>query len=741
MSRPPLFLKRLELLGFKSFANKTVLEFPAGIVAVVGPNGSGKSNIVDALRWVLGEREARHLRSAKLENLIFSGSPKKPAVGLAHVSLHFNNERKLLPLDYEEVVVSRKADRSGLSEYYLNKSEIRLKELTAILAEARLGSRGLLIVNQGDSDILIKSSPVERRQMIEEAIGLRQYQLKKSEAERKLTATAVNLDKAKASAEEIKPHLRFLRRQTSRYQRRSEIAKELESAQSVYFWLKSQALKDEEEKVEPRLKALNQQLERERKESEKLEAELKKIEDLKPYQKGFNELRERHQKLRDEQAKIQKELGRLEGRLEILAGPSAAGGLPAGALAQVGDFSKAEALRIFQDLRRAFQNWLAAGDGDWEKIKSEIKEAAGRLDRFLSRTAPNQELKTLTAAKEKLLSELKIFEETIKEILEQESALTKGLEKFNLEFRKAFEGLEANRVAIGRLESEKNRLIFEKEKINFKNEELRNQAKEWNVNLNVMTNDKLPMTNDFNIADLEGRIFKLRGELAAIGEIDEAGLKEAQETEARFGFLTNQIGDLEKALADLKDLIKNLTEKINSDFRSSLQAINEEFNKYFRLMFGGGKAKFAVQKIRKEETFEEESNPVGQEAGTAADITVEETAEPEEPGLDIDLALPRKKIRGLASLSGGERSLVSLAALFALIAIKSPPFLVLDEIDAPLDEINAKRFAALLKEFSSQTQFIVVTHNRSTMEAADVLYGVTMGDDGVSKVLSLKLDS
>ncbi len=152
------FLKRLELYGFKSFANKTVLEFPAKITAIVGPNGSGKSNIVDAFRWVLGEREAKQLRGEKLENLIFAGTPKKSPMNLAKVSLCFSNlDNSSFSFESSEVVLTRKVDRSGVSNFFLNNKEIRLKDLLTFLARARISTRGMIIIGQGEGDFFVKS--------------------------------------------------------------------------------------------------------------------------------------------------------------------------------------------------------------------------------------------------------------------------------------------------------------------------------------------------------------------------------------------------------------------------------------------------------------------------------------------------------------------------------------------------------------------------------------------------------
>src|SRR3990167_7538522 len=208
-----MFLRKLELQGFKSFADKINLDLSHGITAVVGPNGSGKSNITDALRWLLGEREARNLRGAKSEDLIFAGTKDRSRLGQAQATLYFDNSSGFFPVDYKEISISRKVSRDGESQIFLNKSEVRLKDIIDFFARARMGARGLTIVSQGESDVFINSTPIERREMVEEILGLKEYQIKKAEANRRLRNAAFNLDKAKALIEELTPHLRMLKRQ------------------------------------------------------------------------------------------------------------------------------------------------------------------------------------------------------------------------------------------------------------------------------------------------------------------------------------------------------------------------------------------------------------------------------------------------------------------------------------------------------------------------------------------------
>jgi len=230
-----MHLKSLELNGFKSFASKTVLDFPAGITAIVGPNGSGKSNIIDAVRWLLGERESKNLRSVKAEDLIFNGTPKKAKMSMAQAGLHFNNESGFFPVDFKEVAINKRVGRDGVSQYFINKSEVRHKDIIDFFSRSRLGTKGLTIIGQGDSDLFVKASNEERRAMIEEILGLREYQLKKNEAERKLKNTGFNLEKVSAMMAEVAPRLRMLKRQTGKWLKRAEIENELKSLEDFYF--------------------------------------------------------------------------------------------------------------------------------------------------------------------------------------------------------------------------------------------------------------------------------------------------------------------------------------------------------------------------------------------------------------------------------------------------------------------------------------------------------------------------
>ena len=208
-------LKRLEAYGFKSFADKITIDFDSGITAIVGPNGSGKSNITDAIRWVLGEQNVRNLRGARAEDIIFTGSAARKPLGLAEVSLFFANDGTL-PVDFREVVVTRRLYRSGESEFYINRSRCRLKDIYNLFADTGIGHDGMSIIGQNRIDDILNSKPEERRLFFEETAGITKYRSRKRETLRRLTDTEGNLVRVQDIIREIENQLEPLAQQAER---------------------------------------------------------------------------------------------------------------------------------------------------------------------------------------------------------------------------------------------------------------------------------------------------------------------------------------------------------------------------------------------------------------------------------------------------------------------------------------------------------------------------------------------
>ncbi|MCS7015100.1 MAG: chromosome segregation protein SMC [Gemmatales bacterium] len=220
-------LKRLELIGFKSFADKTVLEFGPGLTAIVGPNGSGKSNIVDAVRWILGEQSAKSLRGGEMTDVIFHGSPTRRSLGMAEVTLTLDNSRRLLPLDCDEVAITRRVYRDGHGEYLINHQPARLRDIKELFLGSGLGGNSYCIIEQGKVDLFLAASPQERRAFFEEAAGISRFKAKKIEALRKLERVQENLTRLQDIQAEVERQLRSVRQQASKAQRYRELSEQL----------------------------------------------------------------------------------------------------------------------------------------------------------------------------------------------------------------------------------------------------------------------------------------------------------------------------------------------------------------------------------------------------------------------------------------------------------------------------------------------------------------------------------
>lgn len=721
-------LIRCQLSGFKSFARQTALEFTHTITAIVGPNGSGKSNITEAIRWVLGEQSIKTLRGKRGEDLIFNGSPETPRMGKASASLIFDNRDGTIPMDFSEVVIERKIFRDGINEYLLNDSQVRLKDIIEMLARMGLGETKHNIIGQGEVDRALLASARERREMLEEAIGLRVYQLKKAEAERKIEATSQNIAQARAIAKEIAPHLRFLRLQTEKAENRVVIEQELRQLELAWICRTRSSLeaallsRDGEHKTETeRLKTLDGEIAN----LEKTVAEWEtRLQETKPDESLQHAIAEYEATRRT----LERELGRIEGKMEdrpIAVEKQNAPKMVDAALVRrhlasvIDRLEEIHGIDDFDEVRER----LALLISSIEHLLAEIETSAA--DGFAGKTRATEGVEQLFAMK-------KNVQERIVKIQSEIDGLNRAWKKEAEEFNNIQSNIRTNERAIREKGEERNdlrsflqRWVFETERIKEQQQEVENEITRLGILQKEMKEFDLAPFREIAPEDLRKKIEKHRLRLEEIGGIDAAVIEEYQETRARHEFLEKEIADLEAASRDLRHLVAELEKTMEQDFESGFKKIKEEFNNYFRIIFGGGKGimKYVPIHVRGEDD----------DGGEAAEGEIEY-------GIEITVDVPRKRIHSLAMLSGGERALASIALLFAITAVNPPPFLVLDETDAALDEANSRKYAEILKELSKKTQLILVTHNRETMKQAGALYGITMGSDGISKLLSLKLE-
>ncbi len=722
-----MFLKRIELQGFKSFASKTVLDFTEGITAIVGPNGSGKSNITDAVRWILGERESKNLRGAKSDDLIFAGTEKRARLGFAQASIYFDNSAGFFPVEYKEVVITRRIDRDGDSKFLLNQSEVRLKDIIDFFARGRLGARGLNIISQGESDTFLRASPAERRILIEEMLGLKEYLLKKHSSERELRNTRANLDKAMAMIEEMKPHIKMLRRQVGRYIERDKISAELAQAENIFYGTKVQEIARELSLFDPKIILTQESILEKKQELSVLEKNLKDIELSEPEaKKKIEEIRVLRRKLFNDRIAF-----------ASIANP------PQPERAQFIHQDKKTPTTVINEIK------ILALSAIKKTSQEELQEALHKIVVLIDELEKKSVASPVVIEKEKISIDPEVFAKTealnqaLDELDAVEKQFTAEIDNFNQVFRSAIKAIDNKKNEIDELQDEEARIIFEKEKIKYREEELERQLIAMGRSLDEFSECSVELKDETtDLLSLERRIYRLRNEIASIGEVDESIIKESKEAEERYEFISRQIIELEKASSDLKTLIKELDYKIHNEFYSALENINKELSDFAKLIFGGGKIALKLEKIIAPIAAEESlSGGNLMEEGLKQNTVTASALEDNDvrQGIEIEVVLPKKRIKGLEALSGGERCLLSITILFGLISISPPPFIVLDEVDAALDEQNAKRFGEMLRRFASKAQFIVVTHNRVTMESADTLYGITLSEDGSSKLLSLQL--
>lgn len=751
-----MYLKRLEINGFKSFAQKTSLEFlpecdiasggKCGITAIVGPNGSGKSNVADAIRWAIGEQSSKALRGKKSEDVIFAGTDKKARLGSASVTLYFDNSDKRIPIEFAEVSITRRVFRSGESEYLINGSRVRLLDITDLLAKAGIGRDSYCVINQGMSDAVLSATPVERRTIFEDAAGVKQYQIEKERALRKLASTEENLGRVAALLVEIEPHLKSLKRQAEKASQGKELAGKLRAKQELLYGYLWKTFEAERGSVLSERDALEKQIFELDVEANTLSQEVKEASQKLENQAREDELAATLGTMQNDLNALLRDKSVLEGRLQLEAERQKeeevvrvipvdleyvrrsleeiriANEALLEALAKAKDASDIGTLR---EKALAIQDKLAhlyerAGEGSVEERKT-IALPAAELEASEKRVADIRRDLEKALERERLLTES--IQNTEREIRESREANKTVRDQFFAK-EKAWREKEA---LLGAQKDRLNEIKVRLARVEVREEDLQKLIREeLGVEPGTLSYKGEPVERE----RIEREIARLKVEVEHAGTIDPMVQTEYEETSERFELLSRESEDLRQAMQSLRGVVSEMDAKIDAAFQRAFSEIKGKFNEYFRLIFGGGKAELNIVKLSRRGTARED------EEG-------EEESEEEEKvavGIDIFACPPGKKITNLSMLSGGERSLTSLALLFAIIAYNPPPFAVLDEVEAALDEANSRRFGNMLRELAEHTQFVAITHNRETMAQANLLYGVTMGSDGVSQLLSMRLD-
>ncbi|MBW3538492.1 AAA family ATPase [Candidatus Parcubacteria bacterium] len=826
-----MYLRRLKINGFKSFAGKTVLDFEPGISAIVGPNGSGKSNVADAIRWGLGEQSSKNLRLKKSEELVFAGTDKRPKASLAEVSLLLDNSDGAMAIDFSEIELSRVLYRSGESEYKLNGRRVARHEVQQLLAQSGFGQNSYAVIGQGMIDNFILATPAERKMLFDEASGIRQYELKRAEAGRKLEATGANLTRARDIITELEPRLKTLQRGVEAAKQHGQLKAELTQKRRAYVaagrrYHEAQ-LSGTRQELEQLAKTAAEQagtvkaLEEKRRQiqadyaleqrsREKLTKQLRELElqrdelsnDLSVKRAELQSLEEHGQaagedarqvkRLEGELAKNsdvqrslqqaitkaeaaeaesvaaqeavdreirtrQNELGKLRrdseatSRQEFITqalailkqvasdlGAVQANGhqlrlmvYKAGRLLAHAREGQDDVLGQMRALQQRLNGLLKRRDDIHDGYTSAvIRVRSLELDREQADNAGQQLSRQLSEAKRRLAQRRLAVDKAVPERRRQLASLDQRLTAVNQAvtelrgqlaggpapespaeqvFRLAadLEAAKSHRSASQARQAElTDRLARHRQALG----EYAARARDWAGEEVAGAGPAEPDDSWQSLERRERELAVLDARLSD-GGADQAVMEEYREVEGRHRFMTEQVADLERAQADMAKVIAQLEQLIKTKFEAAFADISKHFEAYFERLFNGGRAGLALRV-------------------DAAGVY----------GIEIKASPPGKRVEGLAMLSGGERALTGIALLAAILHASPSPFVVLDEVDAALDEANSGRLAGILRDIAKRSQLIVITHNRQTMQAAHSLYGVTMDEHQVSKLLSIRLE-
>ncbi|NQU17927.1 MAG: AAA family ATPase [Candidatus Saganbacteria bacterium] len=771
-----MFLKSLVLRGFKTFADKTVLEFdPSGITAIVGPNGCGKSNTVDAFRFILGEGSFNELRVKNLSDVIFAGTQERKQLSLAEVALVLDNGDQSLPIEFDEVSIRRRSFRDGTSEFLINNNSCRLKDIRDLFVDAGISEDSLSIIGQGKVDSILSSQPEERRAVFEEVAGIRKYKQRKNEAERKLILAEQNLlrisdlkneigenlgvleEQSKAASEYVglKTRLRdldlgitqrqiqtilekgsILREEISKFQKSKEEQDKKEKILEAEKHLLKEAVKDLDIELENAfndLEDLKEKIENERsnliieqqriffeeknklrdlKETERFLAfEIKQIEQNQcNLENKVKDLKTKTERIQTDDLNILPELKSFLVNSEKLISISKQLILSIHQK-EIDDQSTNNKLtEIFteeiKDIERQKRTELETLENKSLEL-GEISTKVAELSKQIF--ALEEEGKNIIQNLNKKPGFLKLQEEHTK-LQEKISGIKKGKEEKSsqLEF---LESRGENREDVSQKEAFfKNELMLAKTEGELAQISERLQA-EYNLTVCDLQKEECSVAN-IGAAKKESSI--VRSRMLALEPVNLLAIEEFKHSQERFKLISEQYEDLNSARENLTRLINELDLKAKEEFLKKMDIIAAHFKQIFSELFVGGEAKLEL-------CLHENNNPL-------------------EAGIEISTCPSGRKWLPLQSLSGGERALTAIAILFAFLKTNPSPFCILDEVDAPLDDANIDRFTKYLKEISSITQILIITHNKHTMKVADTLYGITMEEAGVSRVISMKMN-
>ena len=789
-----MILKSITLTGFKSFAKKTTIDISKNVTGIVGPNGSGKSNIAEAVRFVMGEQSMKSIRSKSMGDLVFKGSEHISQMSRASVSIEIDNKIKTYNegvspelatyLSYDEITLSREVFVDGGSIYKINGGEVRLKDVQSLLALAGIGASAHTIISQGEADKILMSSSKDRKEMIEDALGLKIHQIRLKDSERKLKKVNEHVRTAELLRREIAPELSHLKVQMEKINKIEGEREKLLACYLNYFAYENAEIDNLKNKINNN-KSDDELINTKKSELDSLRTKERELNSLNP-----SDNTNASKNIKSESIiSLEKEISEyVESRFELERNLSVYMYEKKNLLTQIEKeiesvtFTKSEFLSFKNNLKQEIEKIeniiLDLNKSLNNNYNSDTNSNAhSNLSNLENIKSVNSGIKNILSFGEGLLKEnnnskirlnienvdkniqdisnhileiknkIEILNSKIKEELAEIEKEKAEKERLKLEsVKNIYSDIYKIEKEINNLESEKQNVILDMQALKTRESDFTFKLEEgtkfvgpqilnykmYNVGENI--DDKIEQNkNNYNHSDGQRMIERLKIRIEEIGILDPTSVKNSfEEISGRDIHLSTEVQDLKNTQKSLDEIIVELENNIKNDFNRGIEKINFAFNNLFHEVFPGGRASIKVEKILNKND-KDYTGDIQDEENSFGDIEVAE-------GINLSINLPSKKVSDINMLSGGEKTLASIALLFALTSITPPPFMVLDETDAALDEMNARKYGKLLSKLAEKSRLLVITHNRETMNECDILYGVTVGGDGSSKILSIKFD-
>jgi chromosome segregation ATPase len=769
-----MYLRSISMKGFKSFPERTALEFSPGVSVIVGPNGSGKSNITDAVLWALGEQSPGAIRGASMQDVISAGGKGTGQRREAQVEVVIDNSDGRAATEFSEIAVERRLDRSGDGGYRLNGARCRLADVTDVLSDTNLGREMHSVISQGRVETIVHSKPRERRLLVEEAAGLGKHRKRRRRAELKLRSARDNLDRALDVEREARARLRPLKRQAQAAELGARIEREELGlrAQIVAEELRfgadraaaaaklAKAARTRRGEIETKLAAVS---ERRRGAEERFAArdrERTQAWGMLTKLRGEQErVAVRAASLKSREVEVDAWLERLRGELGPLTLDVGPGSAPAERARKLGE----ELGEIRDGLRAASEGFEVAGsDAESESAReaalTQVRDGAEKIGRHARRAEGllgerhREALRGRLEAGEALLDDVR---SALAAVEAAASAIRARVERTEQrvvggpdEGDEIAEELKACSAQEFELQTKMTATADELTKAEVEAAHLGDRQAEAAKELASIAEklgEEIPAAeaalSEEERAEIDRRLERLDRRRAQIGPVNPLAEREYEEAREHVETLQAQREDTERGMRELESLIRDIDDEIERAFEETFEATAANFEEMVAHLFPGGRGRLRRVSLR---PVRDEERPAGEQEVPSDEADSEPEPEEEEErrdelGVEIEVTPAGKSMRKLSLLSGGEKSLVALAFVFAVFLARPCPFYILDEVEAALDDANIDRFLQLIRRFSDRAQFVIVTHQKRTMDAADVLYGVSMGGDGVTKIVSRKL--